>query len=1044
MSRLILGLDLGEASIGSAVVEVADDQQLLGIRHLGSRVFQSMLDANSKVPTNMARRAARGARKNRERKTRRRQRLRNALVRAGLLPSDPQERDLILGRDRAKEDPRYVDPYTLRKRALTEPLEPAELGRALVHLGQRRGFRSNKKARLGDLLSDDTDLFPMEEEQVDERDKEKIKEEKETLAQIQHLQDQLDSRPGLTLGAYLAERLEQGEKVRGLRTSREMYIREFEAIWQAQSPYHANRLTPALYREIRATFEQRPLKAPRVRKPRVMRSESGEAAEEMQRRVRNCRMFPEKVVARTDHFYAHRFRILQELRNLRYDGDDGEERHLTTEQVVLLAVRLQREKSLSWAEIKKALGLKRTTKFSRERDVKAEKGIAGNRTEVFFKEVLGDKWDDSLELPRPALRHQLEFMQDIDTAPTPHALFKTLQKSKANGNSIYPLTKEQAFKVADRQFSRKTGAYSARALRLLADELLRGAISTYHATRAVEDSERQHRAHLDRLPEPPFIPNPRVRRCLYEVRKVVNALIDEDMKPDEIRVELARDMKETEKDRLRTNKRQLEDQRRNEEAKRFYADHGITEPTREQIRRYKLWRECEERCPYTGTAISQADLLSERIEVDHILPLPRSGDDSFGNLVLTFRETNLEKGNRTPVEWLGKNDQAFQEAKRRFESMRNGAKIKRFLTEELEEDFTLRQLTDTRYACRAARQYLECLGIPVWVANGGATGLLRHEWELNGLIPIRATKKKLDEGAAKHRLDHRHHAIDALVVALTTPSAYRKALMHKRGMLADIAPPTPDFRQAAKVLVDRLLTSHDLDKGIWGALHDEMFYGRQEENGEARYVRRVPVRELVRDNFEKTMERLTTVYDDDLRARLVERLRAFGDPKEAFFLDEIELRDGAGRAMKIRTVRIRHRLGDAVVDLGGGRWTKPNSNHHAEIVRNRKGKLECRVVTMIDAARRIRSERRSPYGLTAEAGEELVMCLSVDEVVEYEGRPMRVVALSYNDLHLRDLNDARPAVDEDPTRLKGSDKFSALGRKRVCDVLGRLTPVDGP
>jgi CRISPR-associated endonuclease Csn1 len=1049
MSTIVLGIDLGEASVGIALVRLGEDEALLGIERLSVRVFSPVTDSK-KTPLNLKRQAARSARKNRQRRIRRKAKLQNGLVRAGLLPHDEAVRDIVLGRQGSGQERAQYNPYRLRAEALARELQPYELGRVFDHLGERRGFLSNKKIRLADLLKDDPDLVPKESDDDEETlpvSKEEAEDLKTTLKAITDLRSAIRESGSRTLGEHLWKQIQAGFKIRKTRTAREMFIEELDAIWQSQSRWHSEILSDKLYREIRETFDQRPLKPPRTKRPRLQRGAASDVDEAMKRIVKNCPIFPSGPVARRDHFFAHRFRVLQSLKNLRLRIPGSRiEKSPSQELILRLAERLQTEERLTWAEIRKEWGAPKGAKLSIEADEKAEKGLPGNRTERFLKSVLNERWDNSLNLEAEAENWQLEFMQDVETAQDPKKLFELLQKPKKNGNPIFPLTKRQAFDIAGRGFARKTVSLSVRAMRKLCKELLAGAENTYEAKERMKNETKAEKLSLDALPAPPFVPNPRVRRGLYEVRKVVNALIERHGKPDLIRIELARDIKETELDRKKRNKAQKRNQDLNDKARDFYRENGILEPSDEQLLRYRLWMEAGQECPYTGQAIGSADLLSERTEVDHMLPLPRSGDDSYANKVLTFREANAVKGNRTPFEWLSGDDVKWKEASFRVRAMKNRAKLRKFLTEQLDEDFTARQLVDTRYVCTAARAYLESLGIPVWVSNGQATGILRRQWGLNGVIPARLLKDPAKvKPSEKHRYDHRHHAVDALVTALTTPKRYREALLVKRGFIRESQPPTPHIREAVKAILERLQTSHDVDKGIRGALHDESYYGRKVIDDRPRFVRRIKVRELVKSDFAKTMAKLETVYDPDLRKKLVERLRAFGDPKKAFDLESFEHRFGNGKPQLVETVRVFHRLTDeAAVDLGEGRWVDPNSNHHAEIVRNAKGKLECRTVSMLEAARRVRSERKSGQGLTVGPGEKLLMTLAKDEVVEFDGLPTRVVAIAEGDVRLRDLNDARAANDPEGHRLTSSDKFALLRSKLKACPLGELTPVDEP
>ena len=134
MASLTLGLDVGCTSIGWALI----DEEGETILAVGVRVFPEGVDRDQQggeKSKSQSRREARGMRRQVARRARRRRQLRDALTKVGLLPDDSEGTKGVMG----------MNPYRLRRKALTEKLELHELGRALFHLGQRRGYLSNRK-----------------------------------------------------------------------------------------------------------------------------------------------------------------------------------------------------------------------------------------------------------------------------------------------------------------------------------------------------------------------------------------------------------------------------------------------------------------------------------------------------------------------------------------------------------------------------------------------------------------------------------------------------------------------------------------------------------------------------------------------------------------------------------------------------------------------------------------------------------------------------------------------------------------------------------
>ena len=131
----ILGLDLGETSLGWSVVELDKNGGMSRLERMGVRIFSDGRDSKTKEPLAVARRTARGMRKRRDRYVMRRETLTNKLIKYGLMPENEAERKAL----------ERLNPYELRVRGLDEKLLPYELGRALFHINQRRGFKINLK-----------------------------------------------------------------------------------------------------------------------------------------------------------------------------------------------------------------------------------------------------------------------------------------------------------------------------------------------------------------------------------------------------------------------------------------------------------------------------------------------------------------------------------------------------------------------------------------------------------------------------------------------------------------------------------------------------------------------------------------------------------------------------------------------------------------------------------------------------------------------------------------------------------------------------------
>ena len=274
-------------------------------------------------------------------------------------------------------------------------------------------------------------------------------------------------------------------------------------------------------------------------------------------------------------------------------------------------------------------------------------------------------------------------------------------------------------------------------------------------------------------------PNPTVHIGLNQLRRVVNRLIEVYGKPEEIVVELARDLKANLEQKQRYRRQQEEGKERNERLDEMLESEGQT-ATPHMRRKFRLWEEQgpihARRCPFSGDPISFNMVVSNQTEIEHILPFSRTLDDSPANKVLCTIQANRDKGDRSPFEAFGHNppEYKYDEILTRARAL-PGNKRWRFDPDAMEQfertrDFLDRQLNETRYLSRTARSYLACLYDEkaegrqrVFAIPGFMTALLRRAWGLEGMLRVSET----GEIVRKQRDDHRHHAIDALVVANT-------------------------------------------------------------------------------------------------------------------------------------------------------------------------------------------------------------------------------------------------------------------------------------
>ena len=965
-----LGLDLGTNSIGWALVREESDALTGALEGCGVRIFEEAVDARTRTPKNKARRDARLARRVLQRRARRRALLRTQLADAGLLPQEIKD---ATGIERVLNE--TGDPYALRAKALDGPLESHELGRVLLHLCARRGFLSNRKVRWGDLRDDPDarDLVESEEERQRKDDttgkSDEEKDEGKLIEEIAGLWNAMRGTGARTLGEYLAD-LPCGERKRARHTDRRMYEEEFEAVWNAQAEHHEV-LDDGLMAELHRTiFHQRPLKL-----------KGG--------RIGNCSLEPLRPRAAKARLESQRFRLLHDVNNLEVAGIFRDDHPISQEQRARLAGALETQHSMTWGGIRRLLGLPRHVKFNLEEGSK-DKGLTGNRTAARLRGIVPEWWDASDDAERKLL------VEDLLTIGNKRVLFRRLREH-------WGFERETAFKLAVAEFDDGYANLSMKAMARLLPHMENGKRYSDARVQVGYGYEPAIPHGVDLLPAPPDdLRNPVVEKALHEVRKVVNAVIRQHGKPDVIRVELARDLKMTRKAKANFERQQKDNQRMNEKANEELARIGVTQPSRDDLIKYRLWRECGGECPYTGKTINIHELFGADVDVEHIIPYSRCLDDSFLNKTLCMAVENRQvKRNRTPHEAYdaAKLEEIAQRVKGWPPGRSKVSKLRKFTQAEIPEldTFVNRQLTDTGYISRAALDYLGTLGVDVQVTKGRPTAMLRHAWGMNRILA--GDSPDADAVAEKNRSDHRHHALDAAVVAVTGRSVYQRiariaAMNEDSGLDPLRGSAKPDmpwdgFDRDVEHAVAGIAVSHAPLRKLHGALHEDTAFGY-------RYVPDVGKEQFV---YRKRLEDLSDamvdkIVDKTLRNAVREHVRRAGVKKAGDAFKEGGFRHPKNPdGQPVRRVRIYENKSpeqlfavESQRDKRGGpfKYHAYGSNHHVEIFRNtRTGRVESRFVTMMEAVKRARRDRTPIVDCEME-GCEFLMALSINDMVELD------------------------------------------------------------
>jgi len=622
---------------------------------------------------------------------------------------------------------------------------------------------------------------------------------------------------------------------------------------------------------------------------------------------------------------------------------------------------------------------------------------------------------------------------------------------------------EQVAKLLKAPIERNFSRLSLKAIRNILPKMTEKGLRYDEAAIEVYGDHRNlfETSSLEKLPEPPKdLRNPIVTKALHELRKVINAIIREFGKPDEIRVELARDLKMNRKQKERVIKQQNKNKKVNEEAAEFYAKKfGVEKVSYEDKLKYRLWKEAGEHCPYTGLKIPPEMLLdkgdeSEGIDIEHIIPYSRCFDDSYMNKTICLSSYNRDtKKNKTPYELYGGNEQEYFEVLKRTESM-PWAKRRRFEQKELDENEMIgRQLSDTRYISREARKYLLKLydnEQHVSVLPGQATAALRHHWGMNAILSV-------GDIDLKNRDDHRHHAIDAIVVALTDRALFqyisrlsKRNRSNLRKDLKGIEMPWKSFLSDAGDAINKIIVSHAPTRRVRGQLLEETAYGTTEEEG--LFVTRKNLDSLTPTHIKKE-----DIVDETIRAIVKARFdENGGDLQKAFGKDAAPLFHKDGKTI-IKKVRVYVRMSpETVVGIKNDRgeiykYYATGGNHHVEVYENpqteeRKAKL----VTRFDASLNIRKsikKGKNPSPISNGFGENwrFLFSLCPNDYIEFRGDDGELSVYRVQKMSIGPKVTARILEDSRSNYVSGISLnivgvgFSKITRKLQVDPLGHLT-----
>ena len=766
----------------------------------------------------------------------------------------------------------------------------------------------------------------------------------------QFMADLIDERRRLVAGKsdkYYQDPIRNRRDKFEFHADRPLIRAEFDAIWEKQRSFDgelAKRLTDDLKRELDEAREDDTWRHKGVLfGQRRTYWNTGTLG--------RCDLEPTDQRCALADMYAQEFRVVETVNNVRIEERGKLARALAPEERANVMGALRKQKTGSVATVRKALGIdKKAVKalftLNIERDPDRE-----INTDWFYREIVHgvfgeERWLGMESRPRNSvnraiLRFDPETSAHADALCTGAQRWWGLDASAAERlvaawkarpklekrvslsrraiqnllpymNEFDPVNNRWPTEIEARQRFAEDGSHDAPA-----EQRRHYALGASALTKA----DRHYlRKHPDLLPPAPLLANPVVRKAIHEVRRHVIAYLRRfGRKPDRIVIEFARAAKQSGKVRQAAlDRNRWREKSRKDIIAQFNLGALSLNQQRTAVERVLLCRQQRYVCAYTGETIAEDRAAQGTdVETDHIVPYSRCGDNSLNNRVLCCRASNRGKGNKTPREWLGERLGELLQRFAHFErykpqkgeadayfSPKDYARKWENLTREVreEEEWKNSQLTDTAYAARQVAAYLrdalyggERSGERrIYVTKGKYTALLRRDWQL--FQNLRPRQDRADgavsegEGPAsteKERGDHRHHAIDAIAIALTDPriepilarqaaeaEEYHERTGHWLQRVALSAPwgAVEEFRRQVLEGSDQLVVSHRaVKRKVAGYLHKEDLWGVVDED---RGVFRI--RCGVAELNPKMLRMPVEESDDEVRKRLLGELQHSG------------------------------------------------------------------------------------------------------------------------------------------------------------------------
>ncbi len=734
-----MGLDIGTTSIGASVLNIDHHGEPNRIVDMYVRIFDAAENPKDGASLAAPRREARGARRRNRRHKHRLDRIKALLHNEGIYFKENLD-SLYHAKGNV-----LTDIYQIRYEALERKLYDDELARLLIHLAQRRGFKSNRKNE--EKGSDEGKLLTATNENAKYMQENGYRTVGEMLWKDERFLENKRNKGGDYSNTFLRSQLEA----------------EVKYIFAKQREFANLKITDRFsekYLEI--VFSQRAF-------DEGPGEESPYAGNQIEKMVGKCTFEKDEKRAAKATYTFELFNLYQKINNIGIQSA-GTKRPLSDEEKRRLVVLCHKTEKVDYKRIRKELALDQCELFS---------NLSYGYKEVEKVETTKFQYLPAFHEMRKAFdkigknhinQISIEQRNLIGTALT---YYKTDEKIR-NMISAGAFTEEEIDVIVEMKNFAKVGNLSVKAMQNIIPYLEDGL--TYD--KACGEAGYDFRAHgmgekskyLPKLPEDTYdVTSPVVKRAINQTIKVVNEIIRKHGSPAAVNIELAREMSKSFADRKKIENEQKDNAKNNQkiydEIKNTFH---VMQPSGQDIIKYRLWQEQDCRCIYTGEPIKAEKLFAPgNYEIDHIIPYSISFDDSYTNKVLVLAKANRDKGNRIPMQYVSDKEEYEVRVNALIKNRAKREKLlKQKLTEEDAAELKQRSLQDTQFITRFMMNYIKDHLLfdekydkkqRVVAVNGRVTAYMRKRWGIN---------KIREDGDL-------HHSIDAVVVACITPGIIR-------------------------------------------------------------------------------------------------------------------------------------------------------------------------------------------------------------------------------------------------------------------------------